>query len=90
LDRAEGLGSGYAERKIVVSTQDAQVEASVYYATDTNPTVQPYSWYKALVVAGAKQHALPSLYIVSLEVTATIEDANRSRHARNMALANAG
>jgi len=90
LDRAEGLGSGYAERKIVVSAQDAPVEASVYYATKTDPSVRPYSWYKALVVAGAKQHALPSHYIATLEVTVVIEDPDRSRHSRNMALANAG
>jgi hypothetical protein len=90
LDEAEGLGSGYAERRILVAVDGMEAEAAAYFATLTDSALRPYSWYKALVVAGARQHALPPEYVASLESVVAIADANESRHSEHMALAGAG
>lgn len=90
LDRAEGLGAGYREKDVKVECNNENFTAKLYYATDTDPNLLPYSWYKALVVAGARQHKLPIGYIKALEAVPEILDADPVRHSKNMALANAG
>ena len=84
LDKAEGLGKGYTEIKILVICKGEWFAAKAYQATDIDHTLKPYSWYQALVVAGAKEHCLPEEYISQLEAVATQEDCNRARHKANM------
>ncbi|MGT2457840.1 gamma-glutamylcyclotransferase family protein [Cupriavidus basilensis] len=86
LDRAEGLGRGYSERRVDVNFMGDTVAASVYYATAVDPMLKPYTWYKELVVAGARQHGLPPEYIHALQGAGAMDDANLARHAKNMAL----
>jgi gamma-glutamylcyclotransferase len=86
LDRAEGLGNGYAETEVEVHHGADLVIAKAYIATDTDPTLKPYSWYRALVIAGAKEHALPADYIARLEAVPTVQDPEKERHDKNMAL----
>lgn len=86
LDRAEGLGAGYEEIEIEVLCGGNPVTASAYRATDTDPALRPYTWYRALVIAGAKEHGLPASYIAGLESVPANEDADDARHHRNMAL----
>jgi gamma-glutamylcyclotransferase len=88
LDAAEGLGDGYARKLVVLETEGGQVLAQTYVATNTEPSAVPFTWYKALVVAGAKQHGLPGEYISALEAAAAKVDTNAGRAARNFALAN--
>ena len=52
LDRAEGVGAGYLEKTVNILTEDGPVTAVTYCATDKDPTLRPYHWYKALVIAG--------------------------------------
>lgn len=86
LDRAEGLGRGYDEAKIAVHHGGERLAARVYVATDTDSTLSPYTWYRALVVAGGKENGLPANYIQHLESVPAIEDPDRRRHHANMAL----
>ncbi|MGY3138412.1 gamma-glutamylcyclotransferase [Bradyrhizobium sp. USDA 4501] len=86
LDKAEGLGSGYEEADITVRFGGTQVTAKVYRATNADPALRPYTWYRALVIAGAKEHGLPAPYIAGLESVPAAEDPDRARHDRNMAL----
>lgn len=86
LDRAEGRGRGYDEMEVDVSFNGAACKAQLYYATNHDPKLKPYTWYKALVVAGAKEHGLPPDYVRDLEDTPAIEDPDRKRHATNMKL----
>lgn len=86
LDQAEGLGSGYSERQVEVTFKDGTAIASLYYATAFDPMLKPYTWYKELVIAGARQHGLPPQYIHALEGETAIQDANFARHAKHMAL----
>ena len=86
LDAAEGLGKGYDEKNAEVSFKGATRTISVYYATDIDPTLKPYTWYKAFVVAGAKEHEIPATYIERLVATDAMEDPNPERHNRNWRL----
>lgn len=86
LDAVEGLGAGYDEKRVQLEHEAAVLSASLYQATSIEPSWQPYSWYKALVVAGAREHGLPSHYVAALEGVVAIDDADRTRHARHIAL----
>jgi cation transport regulator ChaC len=89
LDQAEGLGSGYDQKDVAVILDGKVVTASIYFATKTKPTLKPYTWYKALVVAGAKEHGLPTDYIARLEAVEALEDPNHARHDCNMRIISA-
>ncbi|MES2001892.1 MAG: gamma-glutamylcyclotransferase family protein [Pseudomonadota bacterium] len=86
LDRAEGLNKGYDEVEVEVLCNGRQVTAKTYRATDTDPSRRPFTWYRALVIAGAKEHGLPAAYIAGLESVLADEDADRTRHDKRMAL----
>jgi gamma-glutamylcyclotransferase len=84
LDRAEGYGYGY-ERMDVVALRDGNAHrAMTYRATDTDTSLRPYSWYLALVLAGAREHRLPDAYVALLEAVESIEDHDRARHTENI------
>jgi hypothetical protein len=59
---------------------------TLYAATKTDSSLKPYTWYKAFVVAGAKEHKLPSDYIKQLEAVEAIQDPDRERDRRNTQL----
>lgn len=86
LDRAEGLGSGYAEKTVEIVVEGARMPATVYYATDIDESLRPYHWYKALVVAGAREHGLPAEYVRKLEAVRSIADPDRLRESAHTAL----
>lgn len=90
LDSAEGLGAGYEEIEIEVLCGGHPITAKAYRATDTDPALWPYTWYRALVIAGAKEHSLPASYIARLESVPANQDSDRTRHDRNMALIEGG
>ena len=82
LDQAEGLGRGYGERSVTVLWDAKRLRVIVYYATSIDPAIKPYEWYRDLVVAGAREHDLPSQYVASLEATSTVTDPDAERVAR--------
>lgn len=81
LDEFEGLGKGYGERRVTVSSQGKNHSVLAYYATSVDPNVRPYSWYREMVVAGAREHGLPTEYIRSLEAKSAIDDPDKERAA---------
>ena len=83
LDEAEGLHHGYDEKEVGITTGLGAVEALMYYATDIAPALRPFHWYKAFVVAGARQHGLPEPYIRNLEMVQSVPDPDTSRAAIN-------
>ena len=89
LDKAEGLGAGYEERAVTVMINGSELSRNLYYATAVDSSVRPFTWYKALVVAGAREHSLPAPYIAMLEQQEAKLDADLDRHRRNLALINA-
>lgn len=86
LDEIEGLGQGYEEKQVEVSFKGAVRKSQLYYANNIDPELTPYTWYKALVVAGAKEHGLPADYVRQLEDAPAKRDSDRKRHATNMKL----
>jgi hypothetical protein len=83
LDKAEGVGDGYLEKSVNILTEDGLVTAVTYCATDKDPTLRPYHWYKALVIAGAREHGLPPSYRSRLELVVTVSDTGTARANRN-------
>jgi len=82
LDEAEG--DGYRRQSVVVATRDDLLEAFTYRARPNCLTdARPYDWYVDLVVAGAREHQLPDMYIAGLEQTETLEDPDHERAERN-------
>jgi hypothetical protein len=79
LDNAEGLGAGYMEKTVHVLTEAGSVTAVTYNATDKDPSLRPYHWYKALVIAGAREHGLPPSYRSRLELVVTVSDPDATR-----------
>lgn len=90
LDSAEGLGHGYKEVEVVVLHKDAATSVTAYKATNTNPNLKPYTWYKALAAFGAKEHKLPHPYIAHIEAVVAVEDPQEDRHKNNMRLITGG
>lgn len=84
LDNAEGKDYEAIEIEVFSGTQ--AVSAVLYRAKSINPELHPYIWYRALVIAGAKEHSLPASYIAGLESVPADQDPDHSRHDRNMAL----
>jgi hypothetical protein len=90
LDRAEGLGRGYDEAQLSVKSGSTTVRAWAYVATATDASRLPFSWYRALVIAGAQEHGLPADYVDALRATRATEDANVRRAELHFALAGGG
>ncbi len=86
LDDAEGLGQGYRKGEVEVVAATAKTAAKAYFATEKDPKRLPYHWYKAFMVAGATEHALPPEYIASLENVASQQDPDAFRRMKNDAL----
>jgi gamma-glutamylcyclotransferase len=87
LDRAEGLGYGYEEKRITVSDPQGNThEAVTYYATNTDSSLLPYSWYLHHVINGAKETGVPSAYLDALSATVSREDPDKERDASERAI----
>jgi len=88
LDTHEGLGRGYHTEEIRVITEDGETGAYTYVADDNavDDSLKPYSWYKELVVEGAKRHSLPTKYIEQLLCVNAVKDPDREREERNRGL----
>jgi gamma-glutamylcyclotransferase len=76
LDKFEGLGWGYDELKLkVISDLGEEIECVCYIATDgkyLDNNLKPFDWYKEWCLKGAKQHNLPSEYILTIEKNNTL------------------
>ena len=86
LDQAEGLGNGYMEKVVNIWTEAGPTTAVTYLATDKDASLRPYHWYKALVIAGAREHGLPPSYRSRLELVVTVSDPDPMRASIHNAL----
>ena len=85
LDRYEGLGFGYREEVISAKLDGLNYRAFSYIAqTDyVDRELQPYDWYKQLVVLGARHHRLSATYIAELDRVVSKADRESSRRLEN-------
>jgi predicted nucleotidyltransferase len=84
LDQAEGCGNGYWEQDIkVLDSRGHELDAFTYMAEENavEPTRRPYSWYRDIVLAGAREHQLPRDYIEAIARVSATEDQDRIRDA---------
>ncbi|MDQ3819655.1 MAG: gamma-glutamylcyclotransferase [Acidobacteriota bacterium] len=88
LDKAEGRGRGYDQITIKVNTNGGVEEVFTYVANTKaiDDSLQPYSWYKDLVLSGAKEHSLHKAYIRRLELVQARQDPNKSRNDKQRRL----
>lgn len=85
LDRAEGLGQGYDKSQMTIEVDGSQLLAFVYLAGSTHLTanLEPYDWYKRLVLAGALKHKFPDTYIEQIAMVASKHDLDERRRIEN-------
>ena len=91
LDAAEGAGRHYdaVDGFQVQDLQNGLVRnVRTYLAAPAyfDPHLRPYDWYRALVIAGATQNALPDHYLRVLSDTEAIADPAENRRTRIEAL----
>ena len=88
LDEVEGLGRGYDEYWQGLPLSDGVVRTFHYFAADdhVDHSLQPYHWYKQLVLVGARHHGLPVDHVSAIERVASIEDPDPERRRRNEAV----
>jgi hypothetical protein len=84
LDAIEG--SGYRRDRAQVTMPHGVVEAMLYVAVRTDAGLEPFDWYRALTVAGAREHGLPSEWLDRLGRVPAIPDPDRVRSLRHEAL----
>jgi len=83
LDGIEG--AGYARRVVDVLVGENEVNCATYVAVDDArfSDLTPFAWYKALIVAGLRHHALRN---PPLERARAAADPDVQRHVSNMQL----
>jgi len=82
LDAAEG--EGYCAITATVASGEGFLDVHTYQARPGWYTdALPFSWYRELVAAGARQHGLPELYVAAIEEMDAVEDPDADRAARN-------
>ena len=85
LDKYEGLNNGYHESNIEVKIFNDFCSAQIYIADDNaiNDERNPYEWYKAFILSGARENNLPENYVKKLENIYSINDTNDLRRQEN-------
>lgn len=87
LDDFEGLNKGYNQKIVVVELQSGATErARTYYATNIDPKIKPFTWYKRHVIEGAKEANLPKQYLKNLESIPATPDSDKAREAEELAI----
>lgn len=78
LDGIEGAGSGYAEISLVMPTYG---RCFSYTASETyiDDTLEPYDWYRELVLAGARLLDFPQDYVSAIASVSACRDPESSR-----------
>lgn len=88
LDKAEGVGHGYKDIKVKFSYKEKEYVAFTYMAMESHidENLLPYSWYKDLVIAGARFYNFPSNYIEDIEAIPTCADHDDNRVKSNQSI----
>lgn len=82
LDAIEGVGAGYLrDDTLGIDCDESVVTAAAYVAETTyiDERLQPYAWYRDLVIAGANDLGFPASYIDRLQQQAYDVDADVDR-----------
>ena len=85
LDAIEGVGEGYDREYLSATVGGQSLDLFTYMASETYVVVdlEPYDWYKRLVLAGARYHDFPRDYIEAIAAVSSRQDADTRRRATN-------
>jgi len=88
LDQAEDLGRGYQLKSLTVLCEGQEVLAFCYVAMDDtiDDALLPFSWYRDIVLHGARQHAFPNDYLAVIAAQAAMDDTDHGRATRHQQL----
>ena len=91
LNDAEGLGKGYDLKchfNVTLADTGLPIVTKTYTATKghKDPSLKPFDWYLALVVAGAVKHQLPETVIASHKSSGFISDSCEKRRSENLGI----
>lgn len=83
LDLAEGLGKGYGTETLPFVLQGVAHTAFLYRADPDyiDDTLRPFSWYRELVLRGARLYRIPPTYIERIRQVECIDDPDVARAA---------
>ena len=76
LDEVESLGAGYHQRQLSLCGPDGSREAFTYAADPdyVDDSMQPYEWYRELVLWGARYHRFSDSYISAIAFQRAVVD----------------
>ena len=85
LDAIEGVGDGYDRAHFDVTVEGASLGIFTYIASDTHLIfdLEPYDWYKRLVLAGARYHNFPPHYVEAIGDVSPRQDTDTERRIEN-------
>ena len=80
LDKIEGVGFGYSEISLYIPGCG---DCASYTAEESHidGSLQPYDWYKELVLIGARFHGFPDDYLQRIESIQALRDPDIGRRA---------
>lgn len=81
LDVAEGLNKGYFKQQMNITINGDPYLVFVYLASRTHivANLEPYHWYKGLVLAGARRLQFPTEYLQFIEAITSKHDDDDNR-----------
>lgn len=81
LDAVEGVGRGYDRQHLGVTVGLEPLTVFTYIASESHVIfdLEPYEWYKGLVLAGARHHGFPSNYIAAIAAVYCKQDLDTGR-----------
>jgi hypothetical protein len=87
LDRIEGVECGYKMKDVVIRLMNGSIiEAFTYFATDIDPGLRAFCWYREHVLRGAHEHNLPEDYIRTIEKIEFVQDPDQTRRERELSI----
>ena len=90
LDIYEGVGHGYHRKTVYCQLRSSceTVTAVLYLAPDqyTDDSLLPFEWYRAFVLAGAREQRIPETYIREVLEVAAVSDPDHARSLKNSTL----
>jgi gamma-glutamylcyclotransferase len=86
LDKYEG--SGYQTQQITVQHQATQYECFIYlaHADYIDDSLEPYHWYRELVIQGARYLGFPQEYVTQLAEVSSVDDPDDERWQKHASL----
>jgi hypothetical protein len=82
LDSIEGVGAGYSEILLSIP-RFGDCESYIAEESHVDDSLQPYDWYKELVLEGMQFHSFPHHYVKTVASVKAHCDTDSERSARN-------